>query len=355
MGLEFLNDHGASRVRPYPNQPELEPSDEPDGSGAEGEEEEQVDHAYELEGRPWQPIDVTRSEVEWSEAPKRFIDGCHVGRTIAWLQDARGYPVPLMLAEIGGVCVDRESRDLRRSFEVIERVVALAVDPFLWHEVEDFAIALADSGFRLLPVSLIKVEGRRERVASFDFEVMRKKAHNRSMEEMAVLEEVALCQHVEIPTVVDGRLEPRINSDSRLQRCPIIGVVKQQRKDYLHPEGWRVYLRLEPARRTPAFLIRSAGVPVVSWYLKLEGDRNTLPNWGVVRVEIAQAYFERIGKDFSQINRLSHALYQMRCRHATYGRGPVSLEPIVWAEKKLRALFSQPTWLAQHFYRLTGL
>ena len=64
-----------------------------------------------------------------------------------------------MLAEIGGVCMDRDGRDLRRSFQVVERVVALAVDPFPWHEVEDFAIALAESGFRLLPVSLSKVEG----------------------------------------------------------------------------------------------------------------------------------------------------------------------------------------------------
>ena len=79
-----------------------------------------------------------------------------------------------------------------------------------------------------------------------------------------------------------------------------------------------------------------------------------MPNWGVVRVEVAEAYFERVGRDFGQVDRLSHALYQMRCRLAAYRRGPVSLEPIVRAEESLRALFSPP-WLAQHFYRLTGL
>jgi hypothetical protein len=378
MGLEFLSDHGASRVRPYPDQPELDqPGEAEESEGEPGDE--QVDHAYEFEGRPWQPITVDRAEVDWDEAPRRFVDGCHVGHTIAWLRDVQGHPVPLMLAEIGGVCMDRDGRDLRRSFQVVERVVAMAIDPFPWHEVEDFAIALAGTGFRLLPVSLRRnrsrvvsdlltvpgpnVDGEEEPEgegakvwsASFDFEVMRKKAQNRSNAEMEVLEEVALCQNAEIPTVVDGRLEPRINSDERLQCCPIVGVIKQQRKGYLHPDGWRSYYNLEPAQRTPAFLIRSESVPVVSWYLKLDGARGTLPNWGVVRVEIAEAYFERIGRDFRQVDRLSLALFQMRCRLAAYRRGPVSLEPIVRAEESLRALFSPPTWLAQHFYRLTRL
>jgi len=382
MGLEFLSDHGASRVRPYPDQPELDlPGEAEGGEGEAGDE--QVDHAYESGDRPWRPIAVDRAEVDWDDAPRRFVDGCHVGHTIAWLRDVQGHPVPLMLAEIGGVCMDRDGRDLRRSFQVVERVVALAIDPFPWHEVEDFAIALAGTGFRLLPVSLRRVRSQvksglepapepdvdgeegPERPgdnwwsASFDFEVMRKKAQNRSNAEMEVLEEVALCQHAEIPTVVDGRLEPRINSSKSLQHCPVIGVIKQQRKGYLHPEGWRAYYHLEPGQRTPAFLIKGGPkrsiVPVVSWYLKLDGPLGALPNWGVVRVEIAEAYFERIGRDFAQVDRLSHALFQMRCRIAAYGRGPVSLEPIVRAEECLRALFSPPSWLAQHFYRLTGL
>ena len=355
MGLEFLSEHGGSRVRSYPDQPELGlDDDQADQEGGSGEEE--VDHDY--EARPWVPISVDGAAIDWDEAPRRFVDGCHVGHTVAWLRDAEGHPVPLMLAEIGGVCMEREGRDLRRSFHIVERVVALAIDPFAWHEVEDFAVALADSGFRLLPAALPKVEGG-GRAASYDFEVMRKRAQNRSNYEMEVLEEAALCQHAEVPTVVDGRLEPRVNSNKALQRCPIVGVIKQQRKGYLHAKGWRTYYQLEPAQRTPAFLIRSTSekktIPVVSWYLKLDGELGTLPNWGVVRVEIAEAYFHRIGRDFGQVDRLSHALYQMRCRLAAYRRGPVSLEPIVRAEESLRALFSSPSWLAQHFYRLTGL
>jgi hypothetical protein len=355
MGLEFLSDHGASRVRPYPDQPELDTAGDL-ADHEEGPGEDDVDHDY--EGRAWAPIPVDGAPIDREESPRRFVDGCHVGHTIAWLRDVEGHPVPLMLAEIGGICMEREGRELRLSFRAIERVVSLAIDPFAWNEVEDFAVALAEAGFRLLPASLPKVEGG-GRAASYDFEVMRKRAQNRSNAEMEVLEEVALCQHAEVPTVVDGRLEPRINSNMDLQRCPIVGVVKQQRRGYLHPTGWKAYYRLEPAQRTPAFLIRSTAekkaIPVVSWYLKLDGARGALPNWGVVRVEIAEAYFERIGRDFAQIDRLSHALYQMRCRLASYGRGPVSLEPIVRAETVLRSSFSPPSWLAEHFYRLTGL
>jgi hypothetical protein len=356
MGLEFLREHGGRRVRSYPDQPELDLPEEAEDAG-EGPGEERVDHDYEDPADAWRPIPVDGAAIDWDEAPRRFVDGCHVGHTIAWLQDVEGHPIPLMLSEIGGVCLEREGRELRRAFQVVERVVAMIIDPFPWHEIESFASALAGSGFRLLPTSAPspKGEGARDWVASYDFETMRKKAQNRSNYEMEVLEEVALCQHAEVPTVVDGRLEPRINSDEALRRLPIIGVIKQQRKGYLHPQGWRTYYQLQPGQRTPALLIQSGSIPVVSWYLKLDGSHGDLPNWGVVRVEIAEEYFKRIGRDFGHIDRLSHALREMRCRLASYRRGPVSLAPIVRAEETLRALFAPPHYLAQRFYRLTGL
>ena len=352
MGLEFLQEHGGRRVRSYPDQPGLELPEEP--ADEEGPCVEDVDHDY--EGRDWAPIDVEGANVDWDEAPRRFVDGCHVGHTIAWLQDAEGHPIPLMLSEIGGVCVERDGRELRRAFEVVERVVAMIVDPFPWDEVEAFAIALAGSGFRLLPTSAPRREDGTGWAASYDFEAMRKKTQNRSNYEMQVLEEVALCQHTEIPSLVDGPLEPRINSDEGLQRCSIVGVIKQQRKGYLHAQGWKAFYRLEPGQRTPAFLIATKSVPVVSWYLKLDGAHGALPNWGVVRVEIPRVYFEEGGgKDFTLVDRLSNALIQMRCRLGSYSRGPVSLTPIVRAEEALRSLFAPASQLAQQFYRMTGI
>ena len=55
-------------------------------------------------------------------------------------------------------------------------VVALIVDPFPWNEVEAFAIALSGSGYRLLPTSAPRAEGRDGWAASYDFEAMRQKA-----------------------------------------------------------------------------------------------------------------------------------------------------------------------------------
>jgi hypothetical protein len=353
MGLEFLQEHGGRRVRCYPDQPGLElPEEEPDEAEEPGVEGVNLEY----EGREWVPINVEEAEVDWDEAPRRFIDGCHVGHTIAWLQDPEGHPIPLMLSEIGGVCVERDGRDVRRTFHVVERVVAMIADPFAWDEIEEFAVALAGSGFRLLPTTAPRREDDTGWVASYDFEAMRKKTQNRSNYEMQVLEEVALCQHAKIPSLVDGPLEPRINSDERLQHCPIVGVVKQQRKGYLDARGWKAYYRLEPGRRTPAFVIMTKGVPVVSWYLKLDGAHGALPNWGVVRVEIPRVYFEeQAGKDFTLIDRLSNALLQMRCRLGSYARGPVSLTPIVRAEEMLRSLFAPASQLAHQLYRMTGI
>src|SRR5262249_7569101 len=113
--------------------------------------------------------------------------------------------------------------------------------------------------------------------------------------------------------------------------------------------------RLEPGQRTPAFRLPSKHLPVVSWYLKLDGKHGALPNWGVIRVEVPLGHFRQRGSDFGYLTRLSHGLFQRRCREASYQRMAVSLEPIVRAEDGLKALFSQPATLAQRFYHLTGL
>lgn len=357
MGLEFLKRHGGARVRSYPDQPELIDGapDEEDG-GSEGE---RIDHNYERSAEQWGPIDVTNAKVDEAEAPRRFVDGCHAGRTIAWLRGRDGHPIPLMLAQIGGICVSLEGHELRRTFHVVERAVSMVVDPFAWDEVEGFAAALATVGFRLLPKSLSRGGPEGDDRLSYDFEAMRKLTQNHSNYEMEVLEEAALAADPHSPTVVDGRLEPRISTDVNLRDCPLVGVIKQQRKNYLHPKGWGAFYDLEPGQRTPAFLIGSgpekSSLPVVTWFLKLDGGYGSLPNWGVVRVEMTQKAFEAAGRDFGSVDRLSHALHRMRRRGGGYRRGPVALEPIIRAEELLRALFAPIPMLSDHFYRLTGL
>jgi hypothetical protein len=172
---------------------------------------------------------------------------------------------------------------------------------------------------------------------------------------MRVLEELALFRDAETPSLIDGRLGGRVEAGGWPADADVVGLIKSHREDYLHPEGWRTLYALEPGRRTPVFKVASKHLPVASWYLKLDGPNGGLPNWGVVRVEVPWEQFERRGGEFGRIDRLSQALLHLRCRRGSYGRAPVSLEPVVRAEESLKALFSSLSTLQQHFFRLTGL
>jgi hypothetical protein len=348
MSFDFLLHYGGRRLRPYVEQPTLDsPAD-----GAGEEEGPKIDLDFELAADAWQPRSVNVTAVDPAAVPRRFIDGCHSGETVAWLQDAAHHPIPVRLAEIGGVCMRIEGRSLRREFALVERVVSLIVDPFPWHEIETFADALAGMNLRLLPATLPKIDEER-RGLTYDFERMREQTRVRSQYEMEVLEELVLCQDPDTPSLIDGRLGRM--QQRELSAYDIIGVIKQQRENYLHPQGWQVLYSLEPGQRTPAFRLPSKHLPVVSWYLKLDGARGAMPNWGIVRVEISCDHFERQARDFGYLDRVSNALLHLRCRQGSYARAAVSLEPIVRGEESLKALLTSPATLAQRFYHLTGL
>jgi hypothetical protein len=349
MSLDFLLHYGGRRLRQYVEQPPLDSS--ADGAG---EEDDGPQVALDFEAAPdaWQARSVDAVPLDPDAVPQRFIDGCHSGETVAWLQDSAHHPIPVRLAEIGGVCMRIKGRALRREFALVERVVSLIVDPFPWHEVEGFATALTGMNLRLLPASLPKIDEER-RGLTYDFERMREQTRVRSQYEMEVLEELALCQDAETPSLIDGRIGRMQQRD--LSAFDVIGVIKQQRENYLHPRGWQVLYSLEPGQRTPAFRLPSKHLPVVSWYLKLDGAHGAMPNWGVVRVEISCGHFERRGCDFDYVDRVSNALLHLRCRQGSYARAAVSLEPIVRGEESLKALLTAPATLAQRFYHLTGL
>jgi hypothetical protein len=339
MGLDFLRHYGGRRLRPYVEQPAL---DTPEGDGEEGP---QVQLDLERPEEDWAPLQVD-GPLDADTLPRRFIDGCHDGKTVTCLQDSAGHPIPVRLAEVGGVAMRLDGRALKREFAHIERVVCAIVDPFPWHEVEDFAAALAGIGMRLLPALPPIVNDVRQ--LTYDYASMEQRTYTQAQVEMRVLEELALGQGPEELTLVDGPL-------GRIEHPRAVGAVKQHRKSYLHPRGWQVFYDLQPGQRTPAFRLDSQSLPIVSWYLKLDGAHGALPNWGVVRAEISCAHFEREGSDFAYLDRLSRALLHLRCRQASYARAPVSLEPIVRAEESLKSLFTAPTTLAQRFYHLTGL
>jgi hypothetical protein len=344
MSLDFLLHHGGRRLRQYVEQPPLEPPAE-DGEIEAGES---VALDFELSPDAWRPRFVAADTVDPAALPQRFIDGCHYGGTVAWLRDSLGHPIPVRLAEVGGVCLRIDGRTLRRQFAHIERVVCLIVDPFPWHEVEAFATALTTIDMRLLPALPPIIEEVRQ--LTYDYASMEQRTYTQAQVEMRTLEELALDQDPEVLSLVDGPL-------GRMEHPRAIGVVKQHRKNYLglHSACWQVFYDLEPGQRTPAFRLASQSLPVVSWFLKLDGARGAMPNWGIVRVEISCAHFERQGSDFAYLDRLSNALLHLRCRQGSYARAPVSMEPIVRAEASLKSLLTPPAILAQRFYHLTGL
>lgn len=345
MDLDFLHHYGGRRLRQYIEQPPL------DSPSEDEEKKEGPKVALDLEVPPdaWQPRPIATQTIDPTVLPQRFIDGCHYGETIARLQDAVGHLIPVRLAEIGGVSMRINDRSLRREFVHVERILCLSVDPFPWHEVESFAGALSERmGIRLVAVRWPESEKER-----YDFSHMLQETRLRAQEEMRFLEELALGQDSETLTLIDGRL-------GRIENDRAIGVIKQHRQSYLgvHPKCWEAFYNLKPGQRTPAFQLDSQGAPLVSWYLKLDGENGTMPNWGVVRVEISRAHFDSQGSDDDRsgyLDRLSNALRHLRCRQKSYARAPVSMEPIVRAEESLKSLLTPPAILAQQFYHKTGL
>ncbi|MBA2680361.1 MAG: hypothetical protein H0U76_18430 [Ktedonobacteraceae bacterium] len=344
MGLDFLKNNGAQRVRSIGPRPLLlEEGRETIDATAEVEVLN-----YERELEDWQGIDIQarRTPRDWPWRPLHFIDGKNIGRTVAWLQTRHGYPIPIRLAEIGAATMEDRQGQLRREYEVLERVVSLVGEPFPWDEVESFASELQDLDIRFLPC--------RPSGLTYSFDLMRKAVQNRTQEEMDLLERQALALNAECPTLIDGRLEPRVGAFDQ-ETAPIVGLIKTHARVYLPLTGLSLLHDLLPGQRTPAFCVGNK-LKLVTWYLRLNGQQGELPDWGVIRLEIARAFFETIiKKDFTYLDDLSHIVYEYRCRDQSYGRAPISIYPIQRVEESLGSLFSPTETLVQRFYRYTSI
>jgi hypothetical protein len=354
VGFEFLRNYGAQRVRNYDPQPFLLD----DGLMNIEDNVEEEGLGVEVSPHKWCPLNVLSSATSsgWNYRPQRFIDGKDVGRTVAWLRSREGYPAPVYLSQIGAVEMRNVDGHLRREFEVVERVVSLMVDLFPWKEIESFADALQEHNFRLLPCKppAPTKEGSKHGY-SYDFERMRKTTQNRSNDEMSRLERQALSRACEIPTVVDGRLEPRASAFVDTENF-VVGLIKSHSQNYLHPQGWRTFYDLKPGERTPAFLLVDTNPPVISWYLRLDGGAGEMPNWGIVRLEIPARYFkDKLNNDWVHADRLSQLIYEYRCSDQNYSRAPVSIYPIQRAEESLGSVLLPTETFIQRFYRLANL
>jgi hypothetical protein len=352
----FFRRHAGAAVGLYPEQGEID-------APVEGRDE-MLDWGLEQPAEQWQAVILPEQPARTGEYPERFVDGCHVGHAVACLRAPEvGWPVPVFLAELGGVALRQRGRDLVRDFFGVERVVSFVADPFPWDQVEavaDALIKLETLPVRLLPAARPEVG---DAIELFDYEKMRKAAQNRANNEMSNWEAVALASDPDVPTLVDGRVEPRLRSSAAAERYKlVVGVVKTHSANLLHPQGWRTLLNLRPGQRTPYFIIAKTAqgtpndLPVVSWFIKMAGGTELMPNWAAVRVEVPWVQFTRPGVDPTGfVNRLSRWLIDARCRQQSYARMPVSLEPIVRAEHSLRSLFTPFGVLRNRFLRHAGV
>jgi hypothetical protein len=350
MSLRFFSEHGALRAEAGPPLPDLLWT----LPGGDGEDEGQrIELDAEVKSTEWAPISPNPGRdfapARWGHRPRRFVDGKDLGEVVAWVRARDGYPLPVRLSQLGAVVLREEGSELRRERESMTRVVTLPGDPFPWHEIEALAVALQGHGLRLLLARLPMVEDVSE---LFNVELTRKAVGNRSIREMAALEEHLASLAPDVPTLVDGRLEPR--SGGRGPFTPVIGVIKTQQQRYLHALGLSVLYDLEPGQRTPIFVIEGDDrYPVASFYLRLWGRS---PGYGVVRVELPRPYFELMAaQDTAYVDRLAVTLYAHRTRRAEYGRAAVTLDPVLRAEESLGALFSPMQQIQSQFYRLTRM
>jgi hypothetical protein len=282
----FFRRHAGAAVGMYPVQSEFDAVAE--------KREEQIEWDAERPAEDWKPVLLPETPARPGEVPERFIDGCQSGHAVACLRAPEfGWPVPVFLAEVGGVAMSLKGRDLQRDFFGLDRVVSFITDVFPWQEVEALAAALGnlpDFPLRVLPTDRPKVT---DPIDLFDYEKMRKAAQNRANYEMANWEAIALAADTETPTLCDGRLEPRLRPATAADRYTlVIGVVKTHSANLLHPQGWRTLLDLKPGQRTPFFRIAKTAkgdandLPVATWFVKMAGGEEIMPNWAAVRVEI---------------------------------------------------------------------
>ena len=353
MSIDFLKEYGGSRL----TQTELQPlmADELLETAISSNNERVI---LNYETSDWQAIAINRhlpfnwQPKNWQQRPVRFIDGKDVGQTIAWVRAPSGQLVPIRLAQIGSIAMRVENGECRREFHVAERVVSMEVDLFPWTEIESFAVALQEKGFRLLTRLATRPP---DEETTLDFDKMRKIAQNRSKTEMELLEKAAVSYSDNEPTLIDGPLETR-RGGFNTKHSPVVGVIKKPRNYHLTADKKQLLYQLDVGERTPVFCLPDARLPVVTWYLRLAGVREASPSGGVVRVEVCREWFENYcanGWDF--VDKLSQTICEYRCREKSYDRASVSLHPIVRGEESLGSLFIPTNVLTHRFYRLTQI
>ena len=145
---QFFDRYDVSPVGATPVQPNIPP--DPD----EGDEKETVDLSVDVAANEWEGKLVDETPARDGEFPTRFIDGSQAGQPVLCVRSPQGWPIPLVLSEVGAVALKSIGRRFEREFVAVERVLSFVADPFPWEEVEAFAAALMNKPglqLRVLP------------------------------------------------------------------------------------------------------------------------------------------------------------------------------------------------------------
>ena len=344
---DFFRAYGAGPVGPTPPQP-IQPPDADEDS----ETAPVIDRNVERPEAEWEPMTVPEQPARDGEFPVRFVDGSMATVPALCVRTADGHPVPMLIGEAGAVVLRSVGRGFEREFVALDRVLSFVADRFPWEALEPFATGLLEApefSVRFLPANTPAGPHN-----PFDYEVLRSQAYSRIRQEMATFERLALNADA-APTLVDGPLY-RVTGTPKAGAALVVGVVKEQMRNYLHPQGCVTLLDLRTGQRTPVFKIeQKAKLHVATWFLKLAGGPRLAPNWGFVRVEIPWGQYQEYADNAGFVHRLSRWLIDARCRTDSYARMPVSLDPIVRAEDALKPLFTPLPLLATRLYRTAGL
>lgn len=293
----FFRAYGAPAVGDTPQQPILPEN----GEGNDTPDPENVDLNIEIAANDWAARIVGEAPAKGDEHPIRFIDGSLKALPVLCLRSPQGWPIPLLVSELGAVAVRLHGCCFVREFVALDRVLSFVADPFPWAEVEALAVAVSNDPD--LSARLISANRPRTEHSPFDYEVMRMQAYHRCEQDMLNAERLALAADPTSPTLVDGKLAGRIGSAAAAKRPLLVGIVKRT-TPALHPEGWRTLLGLRPGQRTPVFKLtgiardkgtgkeRQADMPTASWFVKLMGGPRIAPNWGYVRVDVPWVQFQ---------------------------------------------------------------
>ena len=194
---QFFTDYGAAPVGATPPQP-IQPNQDEDMP-------DRVELDVEIDAADWRGLVVPEAPAREGEFPVRFIDGSQANQPVLWLRAPAGWPIPLVLAEVGAVALRLNGRRFSREFMAVERILSFVADPFPWEEVESFASAVSnDSELRLRVVRANMPDLATH--SPFDYEVMRAQARAMCNFQMRVLERLALSADRSVPSLVDGPL-----------------------------------------------------------------------------------------------------------------------------------------------------